>query len=321
MSVTLYIVEQPWRIGLFIVGLILGIYDIWNTRKGITRYETYDNIEDLFQAANKVIMEDGADFDSTDFRVVRRNDDETKAQRSYIIDLLNHLQDLKRKGKNVHYRRAVIAKEPPEYEILVDQLGILDPLLKNNTAECKVYHENPLSIDFLIGPESVLFALAQPKRGPRIGIRIHNRAVADKFRDWYSETIWHPARGGTEVTSADELRQWYTAKLSSSPTTEERYDYDKLHKQDVSANCMKTIHALEDGRIWAPAKIWERVFVGQPQKRELDEFGYRLMYLEKLGLIRMNSRDASGNYLYQITPLGRRFVDDARHRRDYDDVL
>lgn len=81
----------------------------------------------------------------------------------------------------------------------------------------------------------------------------------------------------------------------------------------LSSNSVKVLRFLEGGDPKRDLEIWQYVF---PENEYAHEFGYRLRYLETLGLIKESVQAE-----YRITRLGRGFLEEARKRGDFKSTL
>jgi hypothetical protein len=91
--------------------------------------------------------------------------------------------------------------------------------------------------------------------------------------------------------------------------------YEDL-RDGITDNSMKIIRYLEKEQARNLEEIWREVFGNEPKQ---EEFSYRLRYLETIGVVRMSPSTVFIEY--RITPLGKAFLNEARHRKHYEDVL
>lgn len=96
--------------------------------------------------------------------------------------------------------------------------------------------------------------------------------------------------------------------------------YDLL-KGNFTDGAVRVLKVLEDGRNRMPFQIRQSVYpelkLAQDEKDQFDgEFRYRLEYLRLNGVVGI-----VGGSEYVITRLGQAFLEEARRRRDYPNVL
>jgi hypothetical protein len=98
--------------------------------------------------------------------------------------------------------------------------------------------------------------------------------------------------------------------------------YETLH-WNLTGGCVRVLKLLEPGHLLYASMVRESYYpnlqVLQEHLEPLDkEFGYRLEYLRLHGVVdRVGGFDPE----YGITQLGLAFLEEARRRRDYQDVL
>jgi hypothetical protein len=103
---------------------------------------------------------------------------------------------------------------------------------------------------------------------------------------------------------------------------EERVDehYDTLRAL-LTDHCVRVLKRMEDGQNHAPIELLRTIYLevkemGYEDVRRLEhEFEYRLRFLEVLGVVTRPTSE------YFITTLGMTFLQKARDRRDYFEVL
>jgi pimeloyl-ACP methyl ester carboxylesterase len=268
----------------------------------------FDKVEDLYNSAKTMVTNEtgAAHFLGTDIRVLQRNSREDNFQEQFLTQVADHLKS----NSEIGYRRAVMVTNNSDRDTLARHMAKLKDFLPSGQVLCNVYSSNPVGVDFLIGPKAILLLLGERGAGERTGILIEHERTAAKFTQWYLDTIWH-AMDGKGIKSLDDIQKYYAQKP---------YDYNKLQSV-ITPHSMQVIHTLEDGQPRHSREIWEKVFGKEHQGREMEEFEYRLMYLAVNGLIERNSQDGHAQQIYQITPLGKAFVDEARRRGHYRDML
>ena len=124
--------------------------------------------------------------------------------------------------------------------------------------------------------------------------------------------------GGKIVTSLFE--RWSGKTISQKTQDVLTQHYDTL-KGLASDNCMRLMKRLEDGQNRSVDQLIIHLypdyggFSDAEKQRLRSEFEYRLFFLTLSGLVTRPTRE------YYITELGKAFVNEARSRRDYFNVL
>lgn len=127
------------------------------------------------------------------------------------------------------------------------------------------------------------------------------------------------------ITAGSTTATWLFDKWSPAPPDQKVRDFVSKHydvlRGLISNSCMKILRRLENGQNHSESELIVEVYpeyetmsrVEYDRLRE--EFKYRLYFMDLTGVIVRPTSE------YYITGLGRAFINLARERKDYYDVL
>ncbi len=118
--------------------------------------------------------------------------------------------------------------------------------------------------------------------------------------------VWNKTPDGHKQTKQEK-------KIQSALTTTIEKHYTDLQSA-LTTDSVKILHYMEPGDPVKEKEVWKYLF--PKKKKYVDEFEYRLRYLEALGLVKGGIRSE-----YRITRLGRAFLEEARRRGDFKRAL
>lgn len=155
--------------------------------------------EDLYCKARKVVKETrDVPIYVTDFRFIRRTQEENEQQEKYLASICEYY----RTTREAQPYCRVVAAAPDQWGPLRNNLVTLQPIWDKSVdpkVRVKAYVHNPVQVDLLIGQNAVLLAFSDHTFDRlRTGLLIESDRVARAMRRWFQDTVWDPESAAAE---------------------------------------------------------------------------------------------------------------------------